>query len=113
MNFGFTDEQDLLRNEVRRFLDARCPIAEVRRIAETPSGHCEKLWKELAEMGWLGLAVPESYGGVGLGWIDLIVLMEETGRTLFPSPLIANTLSYTAATVLNQTVASTLWCKRQ
>jgi len=96
MNFGFTDEQDLLRSEVRRFLDARCPIEEVRRIAETPSGYCEKVWSELAELGWLGLVIPEQYGGVGLGWIDLVVLLEESGRTLFPSPLIANTLAATA-----------------
>ena len=96
MNFGFTEEQDLLRSEARRFLDDRCPLEEVRRIAETIPGYCEKTWQTLAELGWLGLAVPEQYGGVGLGWIDVIVLLEETGRTLFPSPLIANTLGASA-----------------
>ncbi len=96
MNFGFTDEQDHLRSEVRRFLDTRCPIEEVRRIAGTPLGHCEQIWGELAQLGWLGLTVSEEYGGVGLSWIELIVLLEETGRSLFPSPLIANTLAQSA-----------------
>ncbi len=96
MNFGFTEEQELLRNEVRRFLDERCPMTEVRRIMELPNGFCEKLWVELAELGWLGLTIPEEYGGAGLGWIDEVVLLEETGRSLFPSPLLSNLLASTA-----------------
>ncbi len=96
MNFGFSEEQDHLRSEVRRFLDERCPIKEVRRLSETPLGYCDKLWRELAELGWLGLTVPEEYGGAGLGWVDLIVLLEEMGRSLFPSPFLANTLAATA-----------------
>ncbi len=96
MNFGFTEEQELLRAEVRKFLDEQCPIPEVRRIMETPEGHSPELWKQLAEMGWLGLIIPEEYGGAGLEWSDLVVLLEETGRTLFPSPLISTTLAATA-----------------
>ena len=53
MNFGFTEEQELLRAEVRKFLDQRCPLEEVRRIAETPEGFSRELWKEAAELGWL------------------------------------------------------------
>ena len=96
MNFGFTEQQELLRSEVRKFLDEQCPIAEVRRIAETPEGYSEVLWKQLAELGWLGLTLPEEYGGAGLDWVDLLVLLEETGRTLFPSPLLATTLAASA-----------------
>ncbi len=96
MNFGFSEEQDLLRGEVRRFLDERCPIAEVRRLAETQTGYCEKLWEDMAGLGWLGLIIPETYGGAGLGWVDLIVVLEEMGRSLFPSPFLANTLAATA-----------------
>ena len=96
MDFGFSDEQDQLRREVRRLLDERCPLGEVRRIMQTPTGFCRELWRELAELGWLGLPIPESYGGAGLGWVDWVVLLEETGRSLFPSPLISNTLAATA-----------------
>ena len=96
MDFGFSEEQDQLRQEVRRFLDERCPLSEVRRIMETPSGSSEELWREMAELGWLGLTVPEAYGGAGLGWVDLVILLEETGRSLYPSPLISNTLAVTA-----------------
>jgi alkylation response protein AidB-like acyl-CoA dehydrogenase len=96
MDFGFTEEQELLRTEVRRFLDASCPLAEVRRIAATPEGFSRALWKQAAELGWVGLTIPEEYGGAGLGFEDLVVVLEETGRSLFPSPLLATTLAAAA-----------------
>ncbi|MFQ5699143.1 MAG: acyl-CoA dehydrogenase family protein, partial [Myxococcota bacterium] len=96
MNFGFSEEQELLRAQVRKLLDERSPLPEVRRVAETPEGYSRELWKELAELGWLGLIVPERFGGAGLDWIDWVVLLEETGRSLFPSPLISNTLAAVA-----------------
>jgi acyl-CoA dehydrogenase len=92
MNFGFTEEQEWLRAEVRKLLDQRCPLDEVRRLMETPEGFSRELWKEIAELGWLALTIPEAFGGAGLGWVDLVVLLEETGRTLFPSPLVSTTL---------------------
>jgi alkylation response protein AidB-like acyl-CoA dehydrogenase len=96
MNFGFTEEQELLRQEVRKFLDARCDGEEVRKIAETPEGYSKELWKEISELGWVGLTIDEAHGGAGLGWVDLVVLLEETGRSLFPSPLLANTIAAAA-----------------
>jgi alkylation response protein AidB-like acyl-CoA dehydrogenase len=96
MNFGFTEEQELLRAEVRKLLDQRCPLEEVRRLMETPEGFSRELWKEMAELGWVGLTLPESAGGAGLGWVDLTVLLEETGRTLFPSPLLSTALAASA-----------------
>jgi alkylation response protein AidB-like acyl-CoA dehydrogenase len=98
MDFGFSEEQELLRAEVRKFLDARCPLERVRKIMETGPGYDPDVWRELAELGWLGLTIPEAYGGAGLGWVDLVVLLQETGRSLFPSPLIPTTLA--AAAVL-------------
>jgi hypothetical protein len=89
MNFGMTEEQDLLRSEVRKFLDEQSPMEEVRGAADTPEGFSRALWKQLSELGWVGLVTPEEYGGAGLGWDDLVVLLEETGRTLFPSPLLS------------------------
>ncbi len=96
MNFGFTEEQELLRAEVRKFLDQNCPLDEVRRISESPGGFSRPLWKRMAELGWVGLVMPEPHGGVGLGWVDLVVVLEETGRTLFPSPLISTALAASA-----------------
>ena len=96
MNFGFTEEQELLRSEVRKFLDENCPLEEVRKISESPEGFSRELWKQIAELGWLGLTVPEEHGGADLGWVDLVVILEEAGRTLFPSPLISTTLAAAA-----------------
>lgn len=93
MDFGFTEEQNLLREQVRRFLDNRAPLAEVRKWMRSEQGHSPDLWREMADLGWVGLIVPESYGGVGLGFLDLTVVLEEMGRSLFPSPLISNTLT--------------------
>ncbi len=96
MDFGLSEEQELLRAEVRKFLDQNCPLEEVRKLAETPEGFSRHLWERVAELGWVGLTLPEEHGGVGLGWVDLAVVLEETGRTLFPSPLVATVLAATA-----------------
>src|SRR5262245_41971368 len=85
-DFGYGDEQALLRREARRVLDAACTTAAVRRAMETPAGHDEALWAQAIEMGWPGLAVPESHGGTDLSMVSLATLMEEMGRALFPSP---------------------------
>jgi alkylation response protein AidB-like acyl-CoA dehydrogenase len=96
MNFGFSEEQELLRQEVRKFLDERAPLETVREIMKSEAGFSPDLWKETAELGWPGLTIPESHGGAGLGWVDLVVLLEETGRTLLPSPLVSTTLAASA-----------------
>ena len=93
MNFGFTEEQEIFRREVRKFLDSNAPMQTVREIMESPEGYSPGLWKEMAGLGWLGLLVPEEQGGAGLGWIELTVLLEECGRSLLPSPLLATTLA--------------------
>jgi len=93
MNFGFTEEQDLLRSEVRKFLDERCPIGEVRRIGEEQGGFCAGLWSEVAALGWPGLAIAEEHGGAGLAWLDLVVLLEEAGRQLLPLPLLSTSVA--------------------
>ena len=98
MNFGFTEEQQIFRSEVRKFLDANASLEEVRRLMESPEGYSPKLWEEMARLGWLGLLVPEALGGAELGWVDLAVLLEECGRTLFPSPLLGSTLAVLALT---------------
>jgi alkylation response protein AidB-like acyl-CoA dehydrogenase len=93
MNFGFTQEQELLRDQVRRFLDDNCAMPEVRKIMKQPSGLSTDLWQQMAGLGLLGLIIPAEFGGVGLYWEDLVVILEEMGRSLFPSPFISTTLA--------------------
>ena len=89
----YDEEHALLRSEARRWLEERFPIARVRALAESDTGEDPADWKELAALGWLGLCVPEKFGGAGLGAVHLSVLMEETGRRLLPCPLLASTLA--------------------
>ncbi len=93
MNFGFTPEQDQLRVQLRRFLDDRAPLSQVRNIVASAPGFSRELWRAAAALGWLGLIVPVEHDGLGLGWVDVLVVLEETGRSLFPSPFVSHTLA--------------------
>ena len=114
MNFGFTDEQELLRTEVRKFLDESCPLERVRKITEDANGpgFSRDLWQHIADLGWLGLTVPELHGGAGLGFVDLVVVLEETGRSLFPSPLVSNTLAAHAIRRFGSAKQQSRWLPR-
>ena len=92
MDFGFSDEQDMLRQTARAFLEEHCPTMFVRQMMEDEKGYSPDLWREMAELGWLGLAFPEAYGGQGLGFVDLTVILEEMGATLLPSPFLSTVL---------------------
>jgi alkylation response protein AidB-like acyl-CoA dehydrogenase len=92
MNFGFSDEQELLRGTARKFLDNECPSAFVRQRMEEPAGVTDAFWAKLAEQGWLGLVYPEADGGSGLGFVDLTVVMEEMGRVVMPGPYFSTVL---------------------
>jgi alkylation response protein AidB-like acyl-CoA dehydrogenase len=86
MNFDFSPEQTQLRNEARRFLEARCPSSAVRVVLEGAAPYDRALWAGFAEMGFLGVSIPETYGGLGLGPLELCVIAEELGRALAPTP---------------------------
>jgi alkylation response protein AidB-like acyl-CoA dehydrogenase len=92
MNFGFNDEQELLRSTARKFFENECASETVRRLMDTPEGMTPELWGKLAEQGWLGLIFPEAYDGMGLGFVDLTVLMEEMGRAVVPGPYFSTVL---------------------
>ncbi len=92
MNFGFNEEQELLRSTARKFFDNECGSETVRKLMEGPEGMTLDLWKKLAEQGWLGLIVPDEHGGMGLGMVDLVVLMEEMGRAVVPGPFFSTVL---------------------
>ncbi len=109
MNFGFTEEQELLRAEVRKFLDQNAPLEQVRKFVETPEGFDRALWNRMAELGWVGLCVPETYGGVGLDLETLMVVLEETGRTLFPSPLVSTVLASQAIARFGSEAQQAAW----
>jgi len=86
MNFDFSDEQKQLRDEARKFLSEQCPPKAVRAVLDGKLAYDKGLWKALAEMGFLGVAIPESYGGTGAGHLELCVIAEEMGRALAPVP---------------------------
>ena len=86
MNFDFSDELKMLREEARKFLRERKSVAAARRVLENGGGYDKKLWQEMAAMGWIGAAIPEEYGGAGLGHLGLCVLAEELGAALAPVP---------------------------
>ena len=92
MNFGFSEEQDLLRATARKFLENECSSAFVRERMSEPAGTTDEFWAKLAEQGWLGLIYPEANGGSGLGFVDLTVLMEEMGRVVMPGPFFSTVL---------------------
>lgn len=89
MSGVFTEEQEELRRYARQWLDENAPLEAVRKIAETPEGFDAAQWSELGSLGWLGIAVGEAYGGSGFGFMELAVLAEEMGRTLYPSPFLS------------------------
>ncbi len=84
MEFGFTEEQEMIRQQAAEFLKNECPVALVRELMESNHAHSEGLWAGMTEMGWMGLVIPEDYGGVGLSFIELAVVLEEMGRALIP-----------------------------
>jgi alkylation response protein AidB-like acyl-CoA dehydrogenase len=92
MDFGFNQEQELLRATARKFLENECTSEFVRARMAEPAGVTDEFWKKLAEQGWLGLIYPEEFDGTGLGFVDLTVLMEEMGRAVMPGPFFSTVL---------------------
>src|SRR4051794_3699149 len=93
MYFDLNDEQRAIKSTARDFLASRFKSERVREIAASESGFDESGWKEMAELGWAGLALPEEWGGQGLGTVELAILFEELGYALAPSPLLSNTVA--------------------
>ncbi len=86
MQFGLSESQEILKDNARKFFAGECSMAQVRRLMETPAAHDPVLWSKLAEQGFTGITFPEEYGGLGLGKVELALLMEETGLALLPGP---------------------------
>jgi len=86
MQFGLSESQEFLKDSARKFFAGECPSAEIRRLMETDTAYDPTLWAKLTEQGYTGIIFPEEYGGVGLGKVELMLLMEEAGRALLPGP---------------------------
>src|SRR5580692_847566 len=86
MQFGLSESQEFLKDSARKFFAGECPSSEMRRLIETDTAYDAVLWSKLTEQGYTGIIFPEEYGGVGLGKVELMLLMEEAGRALLPGP---------------------------
>src|SRR5215470_2076057 len=86
MQFGLSESQKILKDNARRFFSAECPIAEVRRLMAGDTAFDPVLWKKMGEQGFTGIIFPEEFGGLGLGKVELALLMEEMGSALVPGP---------------------------
>ncbi len=98
MNFDFSEDQKFLRGEARKFLEAECTTQHVREVLNDEArSHHDGVWKKIVEMGWLGTAIPEEHGGLGLGMLELCVLAEEMGRALAPVPFASSVYLFAEA----------------
>lgn len=94
MQLVLSEDQELIAKTAADFVEERAPIARVRELRDRadPVGFSRELWKEMAELGWLGIPFPEEFGGAGLGLADLVVVMEALGRKLAPEPFLSTVL---------------------
>ena len=92
MEFSLNEEQEMLKTMARDFLENECPKTFVREMMDDEDGHSPDLWKKMAEVGWLGLILPEEYGGSAMNFRDLAVLCEEMGRAMMPGPFLSTLL---------------------
>src|SRR5436853_6346706 len=102
MDFELNDDQQALRAAARDLLAARSSSAQVRAVADSGAPFDAELWKSMVEQGWTGIAVAESDGGVGLGWVEVAVLLEEVGAHVAPAPILQEIVARDA-------LASTKW----
>jgi len=92
MDFGFTEEQEMLRNMAAKFFEKECPYDKVRELEESDLGYSPEMWAKMAELGWLGVLFPEEYGGYGGQFTDIALIMEEMGKAAFPSPFFSTVI---------------------
>ncbi len=94
MNLVLSEEQELLRQTARDFVAGRSSLKRIRTLRDSadPDGFSRDLWAEMARLGWIGIVLPEAHGGLGLGYLDLMVVMEELGRGLMPEPMLSTVL---------------------
>jgi alkylation response protein AidB-like acyl-CoA dehydrogenase len=92
MDFGFTDEQNAIKETAREMLAKRSPMSAVREAAESRT-YPDALWSEIRDLGWPGIAIDEEHGGQGLGLVELVILAEELGYACAPTPFLSNAIA--------------------
>jgi alkylation response protein AidB-like acyl-CoA dehydrogenase len=92
MKLTLTEEQEMLRKTARDFLVDKCSKKFVKQMEESEAGYSRELWREMAELGWMGLAFPGKYGGGDMSFLDLALLLEEMGRACLPGPFFSTVL---------------------
>lgn len=97
-----SEEQTMIRDGAKSWVQEKSPVTAFRKLRDSgnPDGFDRAAWKEMAEMGWAGILIPEEFGGTGLGYLTLGLVLEETGRTLTASPLVSTALTATTALLL-------------
>ena len=93
MDFALSEEQEMLRKSARDFLSTECPKSVVKEIEVGDLGYSPEIWKKMAELGWMGIALPEEHGGADLSLLDLAVLFEELGRAAMPAPMFSSSIA--------------------
>ena len=111
MYFDLTDEQQAIKSTAQDFLAARYRSERIRELAESEHGFEQSDWEEMAELGWPGLALPEEWGGQGLGIVDLAILFEELGYAMAPTPLLSNTVAGLALATNGSDAQKERWLK--
>ncbi len=86
MDYSFNSDQEMIRDTAKKFLENECPKEKTREIMKSEKGYDPDLWKQMLELGWMGLIIPEKYSGSEMSYLDLMVIMEEIGRNILPSP---------------------------
>jgi len=109
MDFGLSEDQVLLKDTIRRFLEAECPTTRVRAVMEGDTGHDPALWRSLAELGLAGLTVPTEHGGSGLELLDAALAAEELGWNCTPGPFLASQMAVTALVESGDARAQKRW----
>ena len=92
MNFGFTEEQEMMRKSAADFVKGQSSLQRVRSLFDDDRGYSPEVWKQMADQGWLGAVYPEECGGLGMGYVDLICIEEQLGEGLLPEPIISSVL---------------------
>ena len=112
MDFGFTEEQEFLRRTARDFLAECVPMRLVHDVMESSASHSPEVWKQMAELGWMGLALPEQYGGADLGMVELCIVLEELGRSLAPVPFLPTAIASALILEAGGEAQKQAWLKR-
>jgi len=99
MTLALTEEQQMLREAVKKFVAERAPVAQLRQLRddEDPVGFRREVWKDMAEMGWAGVLIPEEHGGAGFGYVGAGLIAEEIGRNLSATPFLSSAVLATVA----------------